>query len=40
VNHPDDDRTKTHVTLTCGTMVSHYQIIEKIGAGRMSDVYS
>jgi hypothetical protein len=36
---PDDDKTKTHVTLTSGTMVSHYQIIERIGAGGMGEVY-
>ena len=36
---PDDDKTQTHVTLTSGTMVSHYRIIEKIGAGGMGEGY-
>ncbi len=31
----DDDKTRTYVTLTSGTMVSQYRIIEKIGAGGM-----
>ena len=36
---PDDDKTQTHVTLTSGTMVSHYRIIEKIGSGGMGEVF-
>ncbi len=29
----DNDKTRTHIVLTKGTMVSHCRIIEKIGAG-------
>jgi len=35
---PDDDKTQTHMTLSCGTMVSHYRMVEKIGAGGMGHV--
>ena len=35
----DDDKTRTHVTLSSGMMISHYRIIDKIGAGGMGEVY-
>ncbi|MHC4751160.1 MAG: protein kinase domain-containing protein [Planctomycetota bacterium] len=35
----DNDRTQTHIVLTKGTMVQHYRIVEKIGAGGMGEVY-
>jgi serine/threonine protein kinase/Tfp pilus assembly protein PilF len=38
---PDDasDNTQSHIFLTKGTMVEHYRVIEKIGAGGMGEVY-
>jgi len=32
VSQPDDDKTQSYVPLTTGMMVSHYRIVEKIGA--------
>jgi len=35
----DRDQTNTHAMLSKGTMVSHYRIIDRIGAGGMGEVF-
>ncbi|KAA3634982.1 MAG: hypothetical protein DWP97_05720 [Calditrichaeota bacterium] len=35
----EDDNTQMHVPLTKGTMIAHYRIEKKIGAGGMGEVY-
>jgi len=34
-----NDRICTHIVLTKGTMMSHYRIVEKIGAGGMREAF-
>jgi TolB-like protein/Flp pilus assembly protein TadD/predicted Ser/Thr protein kinase len=38
-NSERNDKTHTHTVLTEGTMVSHYKIVDKIGAGGMGEVF-
>ena len=35
----DDDKTRTYKVLSAGTRISHYEIIKRIGAGGMGEVY-
>jgi len=35
----DDDQTRSYTALTPGASVSHYEILDKIGAGGMGEVY-
>jgi serine/threonine protein kinase/tetratricopeptide (TPR) repeat protein len=35
----NDDNTRTHVALAKNTLVGHYRIVNKIGAGGMGEVY-
>ena len=34
-----DDLTRTHIAIAAGSMIQHYRIVEKIGAGGMGEVY-
>ncbi len=38
-DNPHDDRTRSSIVLTSGTMAGRYRIVERIGAGGMGEVY-
>lgn len=38
-DRPDNDKTRTHTPLSAGMMVTHFKIIERVGAGGMGEVY-
>ena len=37
--HDNDAESQRHATLASGALLSHYRVIEKIGAGGMGEVY-
>jgi serine/threonine protein kinase/Flp pilus assembly protein TadD len=39
VGESSDDKTQSFIALTSGTLVSHYRMVKKIGAGGMGEVY-